>query len=212
MRRQSSYITVAMVFVLSIALQFVSVNLADAQSEADLRAETEQLEQDIANNEAVLDDLGQEIDTLNGKLAQLAAEIGIAEQKIQLTDKKIAQLTQELADTEAELERQKAILNETLITLYIEGDVSTVELIFSSDNFGEFFQEQQYLERLKVSVQESADQVAILKDQIAAEKKKQEELQEEQKQNRDTLASRRTEEQTLLDRTQGEEAAYQQIV
>ena len=212
--RRSQCWAATFVFTASLFLSYVSIQplSVDAQSEAELRAETEQLEQQIEDNEAVLVELSSEIDTLNGKLAQLNTEITIAEQKIRATDNKIEELRLELIATEAELERQRAILDETLITLYIEGDVSTLELVFSSDNFGEFFQEQQYLESLKVSVQESADQVSDLKDQIAAEKLAQEELQVTQEANRTTLASRRAEQQDLLARTQGEEAAYQEIV
>ena len=90
--------------------------------------------------------------------------------------------------------------------------MSTLELVFASDNFGEFFAEQQYLESLKVSVQDSADRVEELKDQLDEEKTGQEELQEEQTENRDTLKERQTEQTDILARTQGEEAAYQEIV
>lgn len=200
--------------ILSILLSFIAVGQPKVQAatEAQLRAETEQLEQDIKDNEAVLSDLEHEIDTLNGKLRQLNTEITIAEQKIRLTDKRIQELTRELAETEKELQRQMGILDETLIALYIEGDVSTLELVFSSDNFGEFFQGQQYLESLKVSVQESAAKVGVLKDEIAAEKKRQEALQAEQQANRTVLQERRSEQATLLERTKGEEETYQEIV
>ena len=211
-RKQRAYGALVTLFVFSAFLISISPSSVDATAESELRAETEQLEQDIANNEAVLGELEHEIGTLKGKLTQLDTEITIAEQKIQLTDSRISKLTKKLKETELELERQRGVLDETLITLYIEGDVSTLELVFSSDNFGEFFQEQQYLESLKVSVQESANQVEELKDQIAVEKKEQEALQEKQRANRATLANRRGEQKTLLERTKGEEAAYQNIV
>ena len=213
-RKQRAYGALACLFVISFILSFISVGQpsVEAATEAQLRAETEQLEQQIKDNESILQELEGEINTLNDKLRQLGTEITIAEQKIRLTDKRIQELTLELERTEKELERQMGILDETLITLYIEGDVSTLELVFSSENFGEFFQEQQYLERLKVSVQESADQVAILKEEITVEKQKQEELQKTQESNKATLQGRKSEQQDLLARTEGEEAAYQQIV
>ncbi len=205
---------VAGVFALATLSAFFVVQTPDvqAQSEADLRQETEQLQEAIADNEAILVELDHEIDDLEDRLLLLETEINLAQQKIALTAANIERLTQEILETEAELERQKGILNETLITLYIEGDVSTMELVFASDNFGEFFQEQQYLESLKVSVQDSADKVADLKDELDKEKLDQEELQAKQEENKSILDARRGEQANLLERTRGEEAAYQQVV
>ncbi len=201
-------------FLLALFSNFIAIRPlpVDAQSESELRAETEALEDAISENQTILHELEGEINTLNGKIRQLNTEITIAEQKIELTAKRIEELTLEIEKTEAELERQKGILNETLVTLYVEGDVSTLELVFSSDNFGDYFQQQQYLETLKSSVQESADKVKELKEQLDAEKLSQEELQAKQQENRDTLQGRRTEQAELLDRTKGEEAAYEEVV
>lgn len=212
--KKTRVLAVAALFVLAtLTLPYFTPSsfVAQAATEAELRSENERLEREIAANEDVLHNLESEIDTLNGKLSALSVEIDIAQQKIVLTDKKINVLKKELAATEIELKRQQSVLEETLITLYIEGDVSTLELVFASENFGEFFQEQQYLESLKVSVQESADKVAVLKDTIQAETIRQEGLQEQQVLNKDILGSRRSEQKSLLDQTKGEEAAYKQI-
>lgn len=191
---------------------FVTPLPVDAATEIELRNETDNLEDQIADNEAIVVELEKEVDSLKVKLASLNKEIEIAGQKIELTDKKIESLTLELKRTEQELQRQLNVLDETLITLYIEGDVSTIELVFSSDNFGQFFQEQQYLESLKVSVQDSADKVADLKTQLEKEKKQQETLQAEQKANKINLSERRDEQRSILERTEGQEAAYQELV
>ena len=73
---------------------------------------------------------------MQGKINALKLEIDTMNKKIELTAQKINQLTEDLRIAEAELERQKGILTENLRTLYIEGDVTTLELLFASDNFG----------------------------------------------------------------------------
>lgn len=183
-----------------------------ANAEEDLRQKSEDIESKIEDNEAVLNGLEGKIDTLEVKLEALRTEIAIAEQKIQLTATEIDRLAISLKETAAELERQKGVLAESLKTLYIEGEVSVMQLVFAAENFNEFFEEQQYLESLKASVQDSTEKVSKLKDEIKAEKLKQESLQVVQQTNKDLLSSKRYEQQSILEQTKGEEAIYQEVV
>lgn len=194
------------------SLGYSTTQNAEAVTEAELRAKTQALEDKIKKNKEILEEKENQVDTLENKVNALQAEINIASDKIEVTAIKIRDLKRKLKQATEELERQKAILSENLRTLYIEGDVSTLELIFSAENFGEFFQEQQYLERLKISVQDSADKIKALKERIESEKKKQEKLQSQQKAQRNLLASKRNEQQQLLNKTRGEEHAYQNLV
>ncbi len=189
-----------------------NVPKAQASTEQELRQKTEDIEAQIADNEKILENLDHKIDNLENKLTALRTEITIAEQKITLTQAKIDRLAAKLKETEKELDRQNNILAENLRTLYIEGDMSTVQLLFAAENFSEFFEQQQYLESLKASVQDSAARVGILKDKIEAEKRSQEQLQEKQKTNRNILADRKSTQQQLLYQTKGEQKAYNQLV
>ena len=183
-----------------------------AVTESELRQKTQDLQNSIAEGEEELHRLDEAATTLENKLAVLTTEIQIATEQIELTDVKIQELQIALDEATAELNRQQAVLDENIRTLYIDGDVSTLELLLASDNFGDFFQEQQYLSQLKVGIQDSVERVEELRIQIKEEKAKQEELQESQESQRALLRSKQAEEQTLLDQTRGEEAAYQVIV
>ena len=183
-----------------------------AQTEAELREKTEDIEAQIEDSEAILNGLEDKIDTLENRLTALRTEITIAEQQIALTQANIDRLTVSLAEAEAELVRQNNVLAENLRTLYIEGDVTTIQLLFAAENFGEFFEEQQYLESLKASVQDSTERVAVLRDNIETEKLQQEDLQAQQQANRTVLNGRKTEQQQLLDQTKGQEEVYSELV
>jgi peptidoglycan hydrolase CwlO-like protein len=173
--KQRAIAAIAVIFIFSVSVGAYRIGFVDAQSEQELRERSSSLQTQITDNEEILGDLETEIDTLDGKVRALNTEISIAQQKIELTDVKLAELRLSLEKAEKELVRQQEILDETLVTLYIEGDTSSIELIFASDNFGEYFAEQQYLESLKISVQDSVDRVAELRERIDSEKKEQEE-------------------------------------
>lgn len=203
----------ALIALISVPLIMRGVPVqVTAITESELRDKATEIENSIAEGEAELSKLEDKALTLENKLAALQTEISVATKQIDLTDIRINELTIALDEATAELARQQAVLDENLRTLYIEGDVSTMELLFSADNFGDFFQEQQYLTGLKVSIQESADRVEQLKKQIEQEKNTQEALQETQKENKRLLTNKRAEQRRLLDSTRGQEARYQEIV
>jgi septal ring factor EnvC (AmiA/AmiB activator) len=183
-----------------------------AETASELRARTAQLQAEIDANNAHIRELSAQARTLSVKLSQLTAEINRANQEIEITTVKIAELEQRLVQAQAELERQKGLLKASMRALYKKGGASTVELLVASDSFSQFMNEQEYLERLKVAIQDSAKQVIALKQQIQVEKQQQEELKKHQEEQRNLLAQKQNEQQAILNQTRGEESRYQAIV
>lgn len=211
---KSCIVLAVVVLTASVTFRFESGSdmAVYASTEEELRSQSEALENKIAANEEVLKGLEEKAETLKNRLSGLQTEIDTANQQIELTQIRIKQLSLKLKKAEVELARQEKILTESIRTLYIEGDVTNIELLFAADSLSEFFDQQEYLERLKVTVQDSANQVKEIKKSIEAEKLKQEELQEKQQAQKAVLDERRAEQQQLLNETQGSEARYQAIV
>lgn len=183
------------------------------QSEIDaLTNKTNQLEAEIDVNQQKIQVLAATANTLKGKLDQLALEIDQANKEIALTTSTIDTLQKRLEETQAELVRQRELLKNSMRVLYKKGGASTVELLVASDSFSEFINNQEYLERLKSGIQDSTKKVIELKQQIAEQKRQQQELLVKQQAQRTVLAEKQKEQQTLLDQTKGEEAAYQVLV
>lgn len=205
--------TVVLVFSLGFGRLNVGGPAAvQAESAASLAAQIAKLQADINANQEIVEDLEAQADSLRAKIAEFEAQIAQTQKQIDLTNLKIKKLNVDIAEAEAELERQKAILAESLRELYKRGDVTTVELLASSDSYSEFINQQEYLSRLKSSIQESAAKVEALKEQLEADKAKQVELAEELEGQRRVLDNQRADQQVLLDRTEGQEAAYQNIL
>ena len=125
-------------------------------SEQSLRQKASELKEQADAGKEKLDGASKQVDTLEEKVNQLNSEINQIQGQINTTSKNIEKTEKELEKTQKELERQKNIMNQSVRALYKQGDVSTVELIASSKNFTEFVNGQEYLERVKIGVQESA--------------------------------------------------------
>lgn len=196
----------------SLAIPFASHTIIQAQSIGDLRTQSEQLQKKIDSNNAKAEKLESEGNTLKDKISALDLEISKATTQIELTNNKINQLQKELDSTQKELDHQKELLKASMRALYKRGDASTVELIVGSDSFSEFMDEQEYLERLKLGIQESTDKVIALKQQIEAQANEQEELKQQQEAQRKSLYTTRGQRADLLAETQGKESQYRQVV
>lgn len=200
-------------FLFSVGMfSFTAVKSARAASLTELRRKSAELQEqiDAANEQA--DELADKAETLEEAVAKLNGQIANAEKKIRLTNQKIDNLGEELIAAEKELERQKVLLEANMTALYKRRGASEVELLVASDSFSQFIDEQEYLERLKTGIQESAEKVIQLKQDIQAKKEEQENLKQDLERQRGILANSRAQQKRLLDQTRGEEAKYQSLV
>jgi len=204
-------LSIAAIMMLSI-MTTTNVESVGATTAAELQAELDAIEAKKIANEAILNGIESEVDTLENKLAYLATQIDLINLSIEKTELEIDRLTLELKAAKAELTRQKTILAESLKTLYIEGNVSTLDLILASDEFTEFISQQEYLNTLKSNVELSTQKVIELKDEIKANKVEQEDLLKEQVRQKKGLKDAQQEQQELLNATKGQESLYQGIV
>lgn len=196
------------VFVLPVALG----SLVQAQSTGDLRKRSAELQEQIENNSAQADKLHRHANSLQEVVNELDGQISSINAQIKETSAKIFQLDKDLKATQAELKRQKALLKANILALYKTGDATEIELIASSDNFSEYIDGQEYLERIKAGIQESAMKVVELEEKIKSQRKEQKELKEKQEAEQNALQSTRAQRSDLLAKTRGQEARYKEIV
>ena len=185
-------------------------NKANAATTSELQQKKDRLEQQIKENNAKADALAGEADSLQKKISQLDNEISTLNTQTELAGLKANELEQKYTQAQTELDRQKELLRASVVALYKKGGASTVELLVGSDSFTTFFNEQTYLERLKSGVQDSAEKVIKLKDQIKSQQEEQAKLLEQQKAQQALVASAKTEKQQVLAQTQGQEGEYRE--
>lgn len=209
-RRQALLFATGLIVFGAIAAGSTAIIRAESISE--LQEKSRQLEAEISANKKKAASLHAHAGTLQGRIDELNGDIATANRQIELLSVKIRALGLKLEQANKDLEKQKELLRVSMRALYKRAGPSTVELLVASDSFSEFINDQEYLERLKTSIQDSAEKVVQLKAQIEAEKAEQEELKQEQEGQRNVLASKRQEQQRLLNETRGEEARYKSII
>lgn len=190
----------------------VGKHFVKAETTSELTDRRNQLQKEIDAGNQVAKDLGAQADSLQKKLNELNVQIGQINKEIEMTTLRIEELGQKLDQTTQELERQKSLLRASMKELYVTGDASTIEMLANSDNFGEFVNEQKYLEQLKAGIEDSTKRVIELKKQIEEQKLEQEKLKVQQEAQKQQLATAQAEQANLLEVTKGEEAKYKEHV
>jgi len=200
---------ILIVLTLAVGLVFSSTGALFAQS---LQDQINALDRDIATKESTLKDISARADNLQNKLDSINAEIAALDSKIQRANLEIEQTNAQIDETKAKLDKQKKIMYENARVLYKEGDISTLEVLASSDNFTDFVNRQEYLETVKENVNKAAREVVALKTALEANLEKLKNVIAEANIQRSVQTFKQQEQAELVAETRGQEANYQAMV
>ncbi len=183
-----------------------------AQSLGDLQREIERLNEDISDSEKQIQELREKEDTLQNRLAILNAEASQLQSEINRTERQIKDVQAEIKQKEEELDRTKELIQENAKILYKQGNPSTIEVLFSSENFTDFINRREYLDRVKASLNDAAKEAVAIKEDLEEKESDLEVKSSELNMQKRQLSSRQDEQRRLIAETRGQEARYQELV
>ncbi len=151
-------------------------------------------------------------DTLQNKLDQINAQKAALEKKIAVNKAKYSKLKKDIAANEVKLKQSQDALGEMIANIYVDDSVSTIELLASSQNISEFVDKQEYRVAVRDQLTSVIDEIKKIKAQLEDDKKAVEKILADLKRQDDQMAAVRAEQQYLVNKTRGQEAAYQRMV
>lgn len=192
---------VSLVAVMSIGLFSPKMPFANANSNSEikkLQGEIDKLQGDSNSKKQAQGVLGVEASSLSDAINKLQEEINASEARINTLKGEVDSLHKQIAETEAELEKQRKLLGEAIKTIYIDGDISTIEMLATSKDLSDFFDKQQYRESVQRKVKDTLDKVNQLKAELNTKKIAVESALEEQQATSNKLAAQRSEKDRIL--------------
>lgn len=159
-----------------------------------------------------VDKLQGQANDLNAKISGLQSQIASTQSQIDLNQAQHATLTKQIDDAQKELAHQREILGKNIKAMYLEGKVSTVEMLASSDNFSDYLDKQQYRDSVKDKVTETVKKIADLKKQLNEKRDRVAKLLEDQKKLRSELAAKESQASTLLAQTNASKDDFQKSI
>lgn len=165
----------------------------------------------IADYDNRRNDLRAQADNLQNKIADLQLQQQQIQAQIDLTTAERNSLQQKIVELEAKIKRQATALSESLKTQYLNGEMSALDILMNSHSISDYVDRQTQQKVVSDNIKKSVDSIKSMKIDLEKKKKRTEVLLASQQDQKAALGASRQEQQTLLDQTKGQDAAYQAL-
>lgn len=189
------FILPVLIFTGAFAFGTFSVPLAQADRFDD---QIRTLNQDNNEKRQARAQLGAEASSLSDAVNKLQVEINTLEAQIRDNQAKNDELQRQITAAEEELAKQRELLGENIKAMYLEGEISTLEMLASSKDLSEFVDKQQYRSAVRDKIKKTVDKITELKQQLKGQKETLEKLIQDQQAMQAQLAAQRNEQNRLL--------------
>lgn len=194
-RGRLTAVLVAVVLVLTgLSTRGFGVFAASCSSVAECQAQISKLSNQNSQNQAALNNLEVQAGSYQATIAALQSQIaGLQAQ--------ISQNEAQQVKTQQQLVQQKKTLGESIRAMYLEGDISTLEILASSNNLSTYVNRQQYRMAVSDKVKASVDKISELKAQLIH-------LHANLVKQQNQLASSEAEQSRLLSLNEGQQSQF----
>jgi surface antigen/peptidoglycan hydrolase CwlO-like protein len=152
--------------------------------------------------------LAEEAESYQDAINKLEQQINSLQQQIVANQQASAKLEREIKAKEAEIKHQRGVLGQSIKAMYLEGQISTMEILAASRDLSEFVNKQVARETVQNKIKTLVDEIQQLKIEL---EQKQRELQtriREQKNQQAELNATQNEQAELLGYTLDQKNAF----
>jgi len=192
--------------VVAIPLQMIQKVSADSYDD-----QIKALQLDIDAYNAQSAKLSAQADTLQSAIGELQNQASVIKAQIDINQAKYDQLMAQIVETEKKIKDNKDALGNIIANMYVDDKISPIEMIASSKNIGDYLDKQEYRSSVRNELTNTIDLIKDLKAKLEKQKNDVEFILNEQKNAHQALSDKESEQQVILNQTQGQEAAYQQL-
>jgi len=204
---RGSLLAIAILMIAATPVAFLGMPTQARDFNAEIQAVQRQIDQ--FNNEAAR--LSAEADNLQNKVAILNSEKAAMQAQVDLSQAEHDKLVEEIKLTEKKIASNQRALGTTIADMYVDEDISPLEMIASSSTIAEFVDKQTQQSSIRDSLKRIITETRDLKEKLEKQKTEVKLKLEDLTNQRNMLAAKEAEQQQLLDSTRGQEAAYQQL-
>ena len=214
--KNKSLVSLLRIIVISLVCLIIILLYLPSNSTSQANTVKEQYEEDIEELKSQIENINVHLDgiadrtiTLQQTLSNLDQQVSSLQAIINRTQTEINRLNTEIDQLNEDIETQRQLLARIINLLYKKSQASTFELMITSDNFSDYLDQQEYLDRIKRGIVDSVNRVRALQADLEAQKQAQQDLLDNQQAQQVVLNASRWEKQQLLTTTNNEEAQYQ---
>ncbi len=208
MNKKYTRITIALAFGVLSLTQYPTPKVSADKYDNQIQA----LQQEIDQYQAEAGRLKDQARTLEREVAQLDSERQIIEGQINLSQLKYDKLQSEIEATKQKLANTREALGNIIADIYVDSDISSIEMLASSKNVSDFVDRSSYQSAVTDELRKTSETIKTLKKDLEEQQEDVKRILGEQQLAKNELVKKTHERQNLLDQTQGQEGAYNNLV
>lgn len=174
----------------------------EAATLGEINSQIDQVSKNLDAKRGEATSLQNQVEIIDGQIVQLQLQMEATQIEIETT-------TARIVEVEAELKKQKIILNEYLSVIYEDSNVSPMEQIAGSNSFSEFVDKSEYLQTMQLKIKTVVDEIKKLKTELDAKKIKLDEMQKSQILQKQGMDQQRALKDSLLAKAQADAVGLQ---
>lgn len=145
-------------------------------------------------------------DGLQATINSLQVQIDGLQAQIDTNTAKSNDLQNQIAAAQAQLDQQKKVLGENIKAMYLEGDISTIEMLATSKDLSDYFDKEQYRSTVKDKIKNTLDTVTALKSQLKDQQTQLTALIAQQTTLQNQVSAQKSEQSSLLSLNQDQQS------
>ncbi|HET7638695.1 MAG TPA: CHAP domain-containing protein, partial [Ktedonobacteraceae bacterium] len=166
------------------------------------------LQQLNAQNQDSLGQLQLQAASYQEVVNQLQTQIAQLQGLINDNLAKQADLQAKIDQNEQELARQRKVLGENIKTMYVDGQMTTIEMLATSKNLSDFVDKEEYHTAVENKIQDTLHKISDLQNQLKTQKIQVERLLADQQAQQAQLDANRAQQAKLLAYNQAQQADF----
>jgi surface antigen/peptidoglycan hydrolase CwlO-like protein len=156
----------------------------------------------------VLNGLETQAGSYQAVISQLQKQIDSVRSQIAANQAQQAQLQQQIADDQKEINQKKSSLGDDIKTMYIDGQMTTIEELASSKNLSDYVDKEEYRTSVQNQLHDKIKEIAGLQAQLQSKKREIDQLVASEQSQNNQLTSDQAQQNQLLAYNPGQQDAY----
>jgi surface antigen len=152
----------------------------------------------MADQQAQASNLHAQTDSAQAQLNNIRAQVNQLQIQININTAKYNKVSAQIDDAKARMAEQKSVVNQIIKSMYLESGVTPIEMIASSGSLSDYFDQQQYQDKVKSKIQAALEEINKLKKDLETQQAQLSQLMSDQKVQRAQLADQQAQANALV--------------
>lgn len=170
------------------------------------------LEEANSENRSQLGELEDQANSYEDAIHKLRSKINALENQIDANNQKKSQLEDQIAQVQEQINQEKKLLGESIRALYVQGQISTIEMLASSENLSDFVDKEVYHSAVRDKIKSQLDVITELKLQLQNQKDEIEALIKDLTNQQNDLAAAKQKQDELLGYNQDQQDTFNHAI